>query len=633
MRDSVRKLGGNLVLGRYRIVRELARGGMGMVYLGRIEGAAGFAKPVVIKRVLSHIDETAGSRAQFAREARLLSELQHPNIVGVIDFGQEDGSYLMVLEYVHGFHVGQWLKFARSTRGDLEWDYAVFVVSRVLDALHYAHTRKAADGSIRPIVHRDVSPGNVLIDLQGNVRLLDFGIARTADDGEEAKTQDGIVKGKLPYIAPEMYQSKDASVASDVYAAGVMLYQLLAGRNPFAAKDMGAIVTKVLSHTPLPISHVRPDVPPQLDGVLMRAMAKNPADRYPSASSFGRALAAQLGQPEARVADEMRAAVTVDFTDRMAAALSVASLTELDAAWRASSRDPGSEQPLERSSFPPLDDDMATAVISAERLDSLTSSTRGDAADDLATVQVSAGGHEAATRVVLLSPDGTIPTTTTQGASEKHGGAPAGPTLPAAATQVASSNRTIILSTLAAGLLAGGIAAAVLLLGKDDRPAPRGQRYLLVERPGTDPKPAQDLAPAQKPATKTTEGSPKENETVAGQDTALADKRPAPPSTPPPSSAAPASESVRLTNAFAKRQGAVQSCFSQQAGSVEGAPRVSVRFSLGPDGQVDSATLSPSAVATTALGQCLLRTARATQFPALGKSVAFSIPITAQVIR
>ncbi|HEU5074408.1 MAG TPA: protein kinase, partial [Polyangiaceae bacterium] len=122
---------GSLVLGRYRIVRPLAQGGMGAVYLARVEGAAGFSKPVVIKRVLPHLNDVKQSQAQFVREARILSNLQHPNIVGVIDFAEEQGALLMVLDYVHGYHIGQWLKYLGETGRRLPWEAAVLVISRV----------------------------------------------------------------------------------------------------------------------------------------------------------------------------------------------------------------------------------------------------------------------------------------------------------------------------------------------------------------------------------------------------------------------------------------------------------------------------------------------------------------------
>src|ERR1041385_1794729 len=144
---------GTMILGRYRIVRPLARGGMGIVFLARTEGAAGFARPVVIKRVVPDLagDETAAQ--SFAREARILSNLQHPNIVNVIDFDEEDGAYVMVLEYVHGYNVGQWHRYMLDAGRKLPVDHAIYIVTQVLDALEYAHTFARADGTPMQIVH------------------------------------------------------------------------------------------------------------------------------------------------------------------------------------------------------------------------------------------------------------------------------------------------------------------------------------------------------------------------------------------------------------------------------------------------------------------------------------------------
>ena len=191
-------MSGRVVLGRYRIVAPLARGGMGIIYLGRLEGAAGFAKPVVIKTVIPDAKDTRATQL-FVREARILSNLEHPNIVGVLDFGEVDGEYIMVLEYVHGFHLGFWARFVKETRGNMPVMHAVEVMLPVLDALESAHRLTRADGTPLGIVHRDVSPANILIDQAAHVKLHDFGIARMADD--EFKTQDGTFRGTLPSFA------------------------------------------------------------------------------------------------------------------------------------------------------------------------------------------------------------------------------------------------------------------------------------------------------------------------------------------------------------------------------------------------------------------------------------------------
>jgi len=609
--DSQRALAGSLVLGRYRIVRELARGGMGMVYLGRIEGAAGFAKPVVIKRVLSHMDDEEGVRAQFVREARLLSDLHHPGIVGVIDFGQERDSYLMVLEYVHGYHLGHWLKYARETRGNLEWDFAVYALTRVLAALHYAHSRTGADGRARPIIHRDVSPANVLVDLQGNVRLLDFGIARSADEPDEFKTQEGIVKGKLPYIAPEMYQGHEAGVASDIYAAAVSLYQLLSGKNPFSAKDMSAIVTRVLSYEPPPLSSLRADVPRELDAVVATALRKKPGERYASAQEFASALSSVFERSETEVLADFREAVIADFCGDLPERLQLPALATLDAAWRESSPDPTQEASLQTSSRPPGSDRTSVVRVPGDRLSDRTVRELTTPGEGMAMVGSRTPGA-GSTGLASVSAAGV--------------GVP--PAVAPAAGR-AGGSRVIVLSMLGAALIAGGVAAAVLLLNKPDAPAPAPQRYLLVER--------QAAPAAAAPATSAAPDAPALGVASPSAPSSLPEQTPAPASGSKGSSTGastrPATDSERLTAAFAKKQGAVQGCFTQSAGQLEGSPQVSVHFKISGGGGIQAATLAPAALASTSLGQCILSVARSTQFPALGKDVAFSIPITARVVQ
>jgi serine/threonine protein kinase len=323
-----------LVLKRYRIVRALARGGMGIVYLGRLEGAAGFAKPVVIKRVLPEIADDE-STAQFIREARILSNLQHPGIVGVLDFGYESDSYAMVLEYVHGFHVGHWLKYVRETRGHLPWESCILIVLQVLRALDYAHNNKRPDGTSAAVIHRDVSPSNILLDVDGNVRLVDFGVARMTGEGSsEYETQAGIVKGKLPYLAPELFSAGDPSVQTDVYSTGVVLYQLLTGANPFSATNSGKIIRRVMTHEPPPINALRDDVPADIDRILSKAIAKEASERYATAAAFAKDLARLFRRPESEVFAKMQRYIEADFSGPLAARLGLEPLEELDKAWR-----------------------------------------------------------------------------------------------------------------------------------------------------------------------------------------------------------------------------------------------------------------------------------------------------------
>ena len=218
------------------MVRSIGRGGMGLIYLARLEGAAHFVKPVVVKRAAPDLLAKEPSLLQvMGREARIMSHLHHPSIVSVVDFAEEEGSYLLVLDYVHGYHLGQWHRFMRGTGRAFPADVAIHIVCLVLDALHYAHTIVGPDGIALGIVHRDVSPGNVLLDVDGHVQLADFGIARMHSDQTETTDQPGLIKGKFAYMAPELLSRASPNPVTDVYAAAVVLHELLTGRNELRA--------------------------------------------------------------------------------------------------------------------------------------------------------------------------------------------------------------------------------------------------------------------------------------------------------------------------------------------------------------------------------------------------------------
>lgn len=601
MSVSDRPLEGTLVLGRYRILRALARGGMGMVYLGRIEGAAGFSKPVVVKRVLSHVEEGEHARQQFVREARILSNLSHPGIVGVIDFAEEGDSYLMVLEYVHGYQLGHWLKYLRAKERQIPWHLAVYVMIKVLRALHYAHTHKGPTGEPLEIIHRDISPGNILIDVGGNVRLLDFGIARSKGDTGEYKTQEGVLKGKLPYIAPELYHSADASVSSDTYACAVVLYQLLVGKNPFVGKGMSDTVNKVLKLVPDPASTKRPEVPKELDEILRAGMAKDPPQRYPNAQAFAEALYTLLDQGDSELQQELEGLVREDFTSDLPDALGLHRLEHLEEDWRAAA--PDTDPSLLRASTPPPPPDE-DAKAEAERNEMATAVMPADTAASL---------REEAARMLALAEEQT------KVGPRQSGG---------------MSARTLVLTILGAGVVAAGIAVGAVTMLGDNKPEKKERRFLVVDR-AEDPT-SSDTADEAKSADTAQEAAgndAEESEPEAGRD-APAEK----PGVPSPLSAGQASPKQKkggvatLTATFSKRQGEVQGCFSRHADSLEGSPQLSVRFTVGKSGAVKSATLSPGAVASTALGSCILNIARTTQFAPREAPVAFSIPITARVV-
>lgn len=325
---------GRAVLGRYRVVRVLAHGGMGVLYLGRTEGAAGFSRPVVVKRILPHLVANPRMAGLFVREARILSELQHPGIVNILDFGEEDSAYVMVLEFVRGYDLGLWQRFLRETGGLVTGDVALQVLIRALEALHYAHTFMRPDGHALQVVHRDVSPGNILLDTEGHVKLLDFGIARFSDDGGEYRTREGEFKGKAAYTAPEIFRGAEASAQSDVFAAGVVLYKILSGFNPFEGENSMQTVKRIAEFEPSPITQIRSDLRRELDAVLARALAKDPEQRFASAGEFAESLKWCRRQGEDAVQARFVADIQRDFMGDMPATLGLEPLSVLDTAWR-----------------------------------------------------------------------------------------------------------------------------------------------------------------------------------------------------------------------------------------------------------------------------------------------------------
>ena len=252
----------------------------------------------MIKRILPMWGGDEEIMSLFAREARILSQLQDPGIVSVIDFGQiTDGTLVMVLDYVHGYHLAHWLSYVRVEQGQMPVEMAVHIVLRVLSALHYAHTFVKADGKPLEVVHRDVSPTNILLDTSGNVKLVDFGIARAAGDNDEYKTEAPQLRGKFGYLPPELFMGEEPTPQSDVYAAGVVLYELLTGDNPFRGREVVDSYHKALNVTAPGADTLRSDVTPELGLIVGKALAKQRSERYVSAADFadGAARAAAGG--------------------------------------------------------------------------------------------------------------------------------------------------------------------------------------------------------------------------------------------------------------------------------------------------------------------------------------------------
>ncbi|MCU0697786.1 MAG: protein kinase [Myxococcaceae bacterium] len=273
--------------GRYELLRKIAAGGMGQVLLAR-KGAEGFEKLVVIKRILPHLVEDEEFFTMFVDEAKITMRLDHPNIARINEFGVENGVHFIEMEYVAGEDVRRLDKRARMANNPLPLGVILRVIADAAAGLDFAHKAKDSKGVPLNLVHRDVSPQNVLVGFDGAVKLIDFGVAKAA--GRAQHTATGILKGKFPYMSPEQADGLDLDARSDVFALGIVLWELLTGKRLFKGENDLMTQRLVKACQVPPPSEVEPAVPQALDDVVLRSLAKDPNDRYADAAAFRMAL-------------------------------------------------------------------------------------------------------------------------------------------------------------------------------------------------------------------------------------------------------------------------------------------------------------------------------------------------------
>jgi serine/threonine protein kinase len=268
-------------LDRYRILRKLAQGGMAEVYLARAVGIEGFEKLVVVKRILPHLAGNAMFIEMFLSEARLAAVLDHPNIGQVFDLGRDGSDYYFVMEYVRGQSLHSVLKSAHRQARMLDPAQALGVSIGVAAALQHAHEAVGVDGLPLGIVHRDISPGNVLVTPAGHVKVIDFGIARAVN--HTSVTKDGTRKGKLSYMSPEQCLGLEIDHRSDIFSLGILLFEVTTMTRLFRADNELEVVNQIAyADVPHPSTFVQ-GYPPELERIVLRALARRPDERYESA--------------------------------------------------------------------------------------------------------------------------------------------------------------------------------------------------------------------------------------------------------------------------------------------------------------------------------------------------------------
>ena len=275
-------------IGPYQVLERISAGGMAEVYRAKQTGADNFEKPVAIKRILPHIARDPNFIAMFQAEAKLAVQLQHGNICQIYQLGRHEDSFYIALEYVDGRDVGAILDLHQKQGKPIPLPQACYIIRRVCEGLDYAHNKKSSQGEPLNIIHRDISPPNLLISYEGEIKLIDFGLAKAV--GSSVQTQAGIIKGKLAYMSPEQVRGATLDLRSDVFAVGIVFFELLTARRLFRRdSDLETFDAVRQCRVPRP-SEINPDIPKALEEILLTALARDIDKRYQSAGAMNEAI-------------------------------------------------------------------------------------------------------------------------------------------------------------------------------------------------------------------------------------------------------------------------------------------------------------------------------------------------------
>ncbi len=274
--------------GRYELLKRLAGGGMGEVYLARQRGLDGFSKLLVIKTLLPHLCEDEEFITMFKDEARLTAQLIHPNICQVFEFDRVESTYYIAMEYLRGEDLRRLFRACEQAQKPLRVPLICRIIADAAAGLDFAHSLRDGNGNPYGIVHRDISPQNILVTFEGGVKVIDFGVAKAA--GRAQHTRTGALKGKYSYMSPEQVSGKTVDSRTDIFALGVVLHELLTGRRLFKADSDVETLERVRQTKVPPPSSLNPQIPQSLDGIVLHALARDPEQRFQTAQQFRLAL-------------------------------------------------------------------------------------------------------------------------------------------------------------------------------------------------------------------------------------------------------------------------------------------------------------------------------------------------------
>jgi eukaryotic-like serine/threonine-protein kinase len=276
------------IVGRYALYEEIASGGMAAVHYGRMQGPQGFSRTVAIKRLHGHLAKDPEFAAMFLDEARLAARIRHPNVVQTLDVVTLDKELLVVMDYVQGESLGRLVRASKIAKQPIPLPIVSAILCGALYGLHAAHEATNEQGEPLRLVHRDVSPQNVLVGADGVARVLDFGVAKAR--GRQHTTRDGQLKGKIAYMAPEQVSSENVDRRTDVYAAGIVLWEALTLGRLFTGDNEAAVMAAALDKPVQPPSNFAPHVPAELDAICLRALERDPTRRFQDAHELANAL-------------------------------------------------------------------------------------------------------------------------------------------------------------------------------------------------------------------------------------------------------------------------------------------------------------------------------------------------------
>jgi hypothetical protein len=572
-------------IGKYEIVRRIAFGGMAEIYLARVSGIQGFQKHIVLKRILPQYAANEDFVRMFLREARLAATLDHAHIAHVHDIGEIGGSYFYTMEYLHGEDLRTIVR-GLALRGErMPLEHAIAIVLDAASGLDYAHKKKGPDGQWLGIVHRDVSPSNIVVTFDGGVKLVDFGVAKMTADPDLSRGD--TVKGKLAYMSPEQLNVQPVDRRSDIFSLGVVLYEITTHQRLFSSATTEIeVMRQVLKGAITPPSVREPGYPPDLEAIVMQALEKDPDRRYPSARELQRDLEA--------------------FTRLQRIQVSSPALAE----WMERTFGPKREA---WHDLPP----PAAAVAEAPQ-----ASTRLVVREDVILPPDGAGSPP-----VVMAESGDF---TFADSVEHRAIAKAPPT----------GRRPRRLLVAGVGLLALGLVAAGAVGVSRARPAARALAdpdprqpaasivTVVAERGGVDVesggaelRPAATGAPFPAPAPLP---APAPAARAARNPTAARTRAPRDPAVRNPGT---------FSQSLAQHEREIGTCLTRNAEQAATAGEISFRFQIRADGHVAAAAVLPERVGATPLGACLQQIAAHTVFAPQPEPMTFRIPLSLRVHR